>query len=183
MAVNLFFKKLTAEFLPCVSVFVRRQKIIMENTLPYADIRLHYYLVCGWYFALMYDSVESTERSVQKAQELSEKIIPTALSKIEEIIIPCANMYFELGCYGKSLSLLYEGTRLCAAHANTDSYARIKQELCDHIWQVGIEAQKFDLCRKVIELIDCENKDIVAQKNKVVIPYEIRNRIMNNTIR
>ena len=159
------------------------QKIIMENTLPYADIRLHYYLVCGWYFALMYDSVESTERAVQKAQELSEKIIPTALRKIEEIIIPCANMYFELGCYGKSLSLLYEGTRLCAAHANTDSYARIKQELCDHIWQVGIEAQEFDLCRKVIELIDSENKDIVAQKNKVVIPCEIRNRIMNNTIR
>lgn len=158
------------------------QKIIMENTLPYADIRLHYYLVCGWYFALMYQSEEYTDKFVQKAQELSEKIIPTALRKIEEIIIPCANMYFELGCYGKSLSLLYEGTRLCVSHANTDSYARVKQELCEHIWQVGIEAQEFDLCRTIIELIDCENKDIVDPKNKVIIPCEIRNRIMNNSI-
>ena len=158
------------------------QKIIMENTLPYADIRLHYYLVCGWYFALMYQSEEYTDKFVQKAQELSEKIIPTALRKIEEIIIPCANMYFELECYGKSLSLLYEGTRLCVSHANTDSYARVKQELCEHIWQVGIEAQEFDLCRTIIELIDCENKDIVDPKNKVIIPCEIRNRIMNNSI-
>ena len=103
------------------------------------------------------------------------------MRKIEEIIIPCANMYFELECYGKSLSLLYEGTRLCVSHANTDSYARVKQELCEHIWQVGIEAQDFDLWRTIIELIDCENKDIVDPKNKVVIPDEIRSKIENKT--
>uniref|UniRef100_UPI004056FFDB protein kinase domain-containing protein n=1 Tax=Agathobacter sp. TaxID=2021311 RepID=UPI004056FFDB len=158
------------------------QKVIMENTLPYADVRLQYYLVCGWYFALVHDSAKATDVFVQKAQELSEKITSSALRRIEEVIIPCANMFFELGCHGKALGLLYDGTRFCADHANTDSYARIKKELCDHLWQVGIEAEAYELCEKIIQLIECENEDIVDPKNKVVIPEGVRSIMTNKKV-
>lgn len=159
----------------------RARKIIMENTLPYADVRLQYDLVCGWYAALIRNNVEEAEAYVQKAQELSEMIIPASLRKIEEVILPCANMFFELGCYEKAMKLLYEGTRLCAKHANVDSYARVRQDLCDYFWQVGIEAQAFDRCRKMIQIIDCENNDIVDPGNRVVIPGEVRDLMAGRT--
>lgn len=73
------------------------KKIIEENTLQYADVRLHYYLVCAWYFALVYDSEELSDVFVKKARELSDIITPTDLRKIEEVMIPCANVFFELG--------------------------------------------------------------------------------------
>lgn len=157
------------------------KKIIIENTSQYADVRLQYYLVCAWYFALVHDSAKSTDVFVKDARELSDIIIPTDLQKIEDVIIPCANIFFELGCHDRAMSLLYEGTRLCAKHVNTDSYARIRQELCDHLLEVGIEAQQFDLCRKTIERIEAENKEIVDPKNRVVIPTEVRSIISDKT--
>lgn len=157
------------------------KKIIVENTSQYADVRLQYYLVCAWYFALVHDSAKSTDVFVEEARELSDVIIPTDLQKIEEVIIPCANIFFELSCHGRAMALLYEGTRLCAKHVNTDSYARIRQELCDHLLEVGIEAQHFDLCQKTIELIEAENEEIVDPKNRVVIPAEVRSIISDKT--
>lgn len=157
------------------------KKIIAENTSQYADVRLHYYLVCAWYFALVHDSAKSTEVFVKDARELADIIIPTDLQKIEDVIIPCANIFFELSCHGRAMALLYEGTRLCAKHANTDSYARIRQELYDHFWEVGIKAQQFDLCQKAIKLIEAENEEIVDPKNRVVIPTEVRSIISGKT--
>lgn len=157
------------------------KKIITENTSQYADVRLQYYLVCAWYFALVHDSAKSTDVFVKEARELSDIIIPTDLQKIEEVIIPCANIFFELSCHGRAMALLYEGTRLCAKHVNTDSYARIRQELCDHLLEIGIEAQHFDLCQKTIELIEAENEEIVDPKNRVVIPAEVRSIISDKT--
>ena len=157
------------------------KRIITENTLPYADVRHHYYLVCAWYSALVYDSVQSAEMFIKEAQELSEIIMPTDLQKIVEVIIPCANIFFELSCYDRSMALLYEGTRLCAKHANTDSYARLKQELCEHLWQVGIDGQQFEQCQKIIEVIEAENAEILDPKNRVLIPGEVRSIIADKT--
>lgn len=77
------------------------------------------------------------------------------------------------------MELLWEGIRLCANHANTDAYARIKQALCGHLWEVGMEARQFALCQKAIEQIEAENEEIVDPKNRVRIPDEVRNTIMN----
>lgn len=157
------------------------KKVIAENTSQYADVRLQYYLVCAWYFALIYDSASSTETFVKDAQALSNVITPTDLQKIETINIPCANMFFELRCYGRAIKLLFEGIQLCVNHANTDSYARIKQELCNHLWQVGIEGEAFEICQKVLLLVDCENDAIIDPKNKVTVSDEIRNILANKT--
>ena len=157
------------------------KKVIAENASQYADVRLQYYLVCAWYFALIYDSASLTETFVKDAQALSDVITPTDLQKIETINIPCANMFFELRCYGRAIKLLFEGIRLCVNHANTDSYARIKQELCDHLWQVGIEGEAFEICQKVLLLVDCENDAIIDPKNKVTVSNEIRNILASKT--
>lgn len=157
------------------------KKIITENTLRYADIRLRYNLVCAWYYALVHGNAKLTDEFVKEARELSEIITPTDLQKIEKVIIPCANMFYELSCHGKCMALLLEGICLCTKHANTDSYARIKQELCDHLWEVGIEAQQFEWCQKAIELIEVGNEEIVDPKNRVIIPDEVRRIISDKT--
>lgn len=157
------------------------KKIITENTLRYADVRLHYNLVCAWYYALVHGNAKLTDEFVKEARELSEIITPTDLQKIEEVIIPCANMFYELSCHGKCMALLFEGICLCTKHANTDSYARIKQELCDHLWEIGIEAQQFEWCQKAIELIEVGNEEIVDPKNRVIIPDEVRRIITDKT--
>ena len=157
------------------------KKIITENTSQYADVRLQYYLVCAWYTALVYDSTKNTDMFVKKAWELSNIIIPTDLQKIEEVIIPCANIFFELNCHDEAIELLCEGTRLCAKHANTDSYAHVRQELYNHLWEVEIDAQQFEQCQKTIERIEAENKEIIDRKNRVVIPVEIRSIIADKT--
>lgn len=155
------------------------KRIIEENTLQYADVRLHYYLVCAWHFALVHGSEASSDVFVKDARDLSDIITPTDLQKIEEVMIPCANVFFELGCYKKSMELLWEGIRLCTNHANTDAYARMKQTLCNHLWEVGMEAQQFALCQQAIEWIEAENEEIVDPKNKVMIPEEIRSIIVS----
>lgn len=150
------------------------KKIIIENTTEYADVRLQYYLVCAWYYALVQDDKDMAEVFIEDALELSDVIIPTDLQKIEDVIIPCANIYFELYCYNQAMTLLYKGTRLCFKHINTDSYAFIRQQLYNHLFQVGIEAQQVEWCRKLIKLIEIENKEIVDDKNRVIIPEEVR---------
>lgn len=158
------------------------KKIIIENTSQYADVRLQYDLVCAWHYVLVHSSETSVDFFVKAAQELSDIIIPTDLQKIQEVIIPCADIFFELSCYIKSMNLLYKGTRLCVKHLNTDSYAHIRQKLCDHLWECGIKAQQFELCQTIIELIEAENEEIVDPKNRVVIPDEIRSIIISKII-
>ena len=111
---------------------------------------------------------------IKDALELSNVIIPTDLQRIEDVIIPCANIYFELYCYNQAMTLLYKGTRLCFKHINTDSYAFIRQQLYNHFFQVGIEAQQVEWCQKMIKLIETENKEILDNKNRVIIPEEVR---------
>lgn len=157
------------------------KKIITENASQYADVRFQYYMVCAWYFALVHDSVELAAEFIKKAWELAAVIITIDLRKIEEVIIPCANIFLELRCYEESAALLYAGTRLCVKYPNTDSYARIKQDLCRYFWEVGIEGQKFELCREMISLIESENEEVVDPKNRVVIPDEVRSIIAKGT--
>ena len=63
------------------------KKIIIENTTEYADVRLQYYLVCAWYYALVQDDKDMA-KYLSNALELSNVIIPTDLQKIEDVIIP-----------------------------------------------------------------------------------------------
>lgn len=154
------------------------KKIIYENTSQYADVRIQYYLVCGWYFALVNENEDRMEFFIQNVRELSEKIIAIDFRMIEDVLMPCANMYFQLKCYEKSIHLLDEGIKLCAKHANTDAYARMKKALCEHIWEVAMEAKEFELCQKILYRVECENDEIIDPSNKVVVAKEIRDLIV-----
>ncbi|MCD8151095.1 MAG: NB-ARC domain-containing protein [Clostridiales bacterium] len=154
-------------------------KLITENTLPYAKVRLHYYLVCAWYFTYVCGNAELADEFIRDALNLSGIISSNDLQRIEDVIIPCANIYFELGYHAASVSLLYKGTRVCEKYRESDAYVRIKQELCDHIWEVGIDGKLFDSCREILEIIENENTLIKNPKCKVIISEMVRSAIIN----
>ncbi|MCD8049373.1 MAG: AAA family ATPase [Clostridia bacterium] len=155
------------------------KKIIWENTSLYADVRLHFYLVRAWYYALMCDDAESADEEIKHAWELADAIIPTDLQKIEDVIIPCANIFYELWHHDRAIDLLYEGTRLCAKRPNNDSYARVKKELCDHIWEVVLNEPELKVNPEIIRVIDAENAEIIDPKNRVIIPDDVRRMTEN----
>ncbi|MCD8012904.1 MAG: hypothetical protein LUG99_06980 [Lachnospiraceae bacterium] len=157
-------------------------KLITENTLPYAKVRLHYYLVCAWYSVYVCDNADLADDFIRDALNLSDIISPNDLQKIEDVIIPCANIYFELGYHAASVSLLYKGTRICERYRESDAYARIRQELCDHIWEVGIDGKLFDSCREILEIIENENTLIENPKRKIIISEMVRSAIENRNI-
>lgn len=157
----------------------RARKLIRDNTFPYAEVRFHYYLVCAWYRALAQNQEEMAERYIRAAWELADIIIPTDLQKIEEVIIPCANILFELGSHKKSMMWLGFGIRLCRGHANTDSYARVRQELCDHYWEVGMDGFESEACQELLKHIEADNEAILDPENRVKIPEEIRLHLQN----
>lgn len=157
------------------------RKVILENTGPYADVRLHYYLVCAWYFALARGDASAADQAVQEALALSARILFTDLQKIEDVLSPCANIFYELRRYDRALDLLDRGLRLCAHHANTDSYARAKQVLCEHLWEVGIRGQQLARCQAVTARVEAENAEIVDHGNRVVIPEAVRRALAGET--
>lgn len=154
--------------------------IIDEQAPQYAEERLNCCLAYGWYFALICGDVEMTYSAIEKASELSQKIILSDFRRLQDVIIPCANMLFELQSYEKAIALLDSGAQLCNIHKNTDIYAEIKQQLCDHIWQVGIEGKAFGQCKEIMKRIDSENDEITDPENKVNIPAEVRRIIAEN---
>ena len=162
------------------SLFIAAKKVIGEHTGPYADVRLYFDLVCAWYFVFVNKDAETAEKLIRQARRLADIIIPTDLQRIEEVTIPCANILFELGRHDQAMALLCEGTQLCRQHANADIYARMKQELCDHLWEVAIDSQRLEYCQSLIERIEAENKEIIDPKNRVVIPGEIKNTIFDH---
>ena len=83
-------------------------------------------------------------------------------------------MYFEMKCHEKSLEYLEEGTRICAKHPDTPLYAKKKQELCNHYWEVGIEAKLFKKCQMMMNRIESENEKIADIENRVAISDDVR---------
>ncbi len=111
--------------------------LIVKYTLPYADVRHQYYLVCGWYYTIMLDSVELTEIAINKARELSSKISKTDLDEIDNTIVPCANMYLQLKCCDKAEMLLNEGMDICERHETADAYINKKKQLIEYLEDVS----------------------------------------------
>ncbi len=71
-----------------------------------------------------------------KAWELSKVITATDMQRIEDIIIPSANTFYELMEYKTAVEILKYGIKLCDKYQNSDAYSRLKQELEEHIDEV-----------------------------------------------
>lgn len=150
---------------------------IEENTSEYAHVRQQYLLVCAWYYVLMREDPVTAEEYLDSAYVLAKVILPNDLQMIESVIIPGANIYYEAREHKRSMRLLDKGIQMCAKKANTNAYDRLKQELCEHYLEVGVDAGEYELCQKMIDRIEAENEEIIDLDSKVIISDDICNLI------
>ena len=143
----------------------------------YAHVRLQYLLVCAWYYVLTREDLDTAEEYLDGAFALAKMILPNDLQMIESVIIPGANIYYEVLDHKRSMHLLDKGIQMCAKKANTNAYDRLKQELCEHYLEVGIDAGEYELCQKMIDRVDIENERIIDPNRKVIIPADDRDLI------
>lgn len=141
------------------------KRVIEDNTLPYADVRHQYYMVCGWYYAFICEDVEATDAVIYLAKELSSKIATTDLDVIDKTLVPCANIYLELQCYEKSMKLLNEGIKICLEHEALEVYNCKCKELCEYLHDVVDMTDNPKRYKMLIDLIASDVEDVQSKKN------------------
>ena len=152
------------------------KKVIEDNTLPYADVRHQYYMVCGWYYALVCEDVEETDIFIGLAKELAYKIARTDLDIIDKTLVPAANIYLELENYEKSIELLVEGLKICIEKGSSEVYVRKRKELCKYIRAVATSAKYSDVILDIIDMIDSDSENV---QHKKVFLSSLQNFVYN----
>ncbi|MBQ9991544.1 MAG: hypothetical protein IJP31_11505 [Lachnospiraceae bacterium] len=132
------------------------KRVIEDNTLPYADVRHQYYMVCGWYFALIGEDIQTVEEMIHQANVLSDEIFATDMDKIDCTIVPCANIYLELQCHERAMEQLCEGIKLCLRHKELEIYDRKRKELYGYLREVADRADEPERYRRLIGHINQE---------------------------
>lgn len=110
-------------------LLMKAEKIIWENTGRFADVRLHWFLAAARYFSIIRRDIDGAKKCLEAAWGLSDDITATDMQKIENLIIPSANIFYELNESKTSLKILEYGIGLCEKYPNSDAYSRIKEDL------------------------------------------------------
>lgn len=131
---------------------------IQMSTTPYSPLRHQYCLVRGWYYALILQNVEQTERAIKKARKISRVIMETDLDEIDSTIVPCANMYLELAMYEQSKQLIFEAITICEEYGLQNVYVRKKEELYRYLLDIAYLSNDALLYNKINTMLDMEKE-------------------------
>ena len=145
------------------------RQAIEENTLACADVRLYEQMALGWYASICLASPEETQAHVREAVRRAAFTLPFDLDKIDDVLCPAANMFWELGLPGPALSLLNAAADLCAAKPDSEPLARKKQEICDHVYEVCSGSGDIAAWRRFEERIRRENEAVADPGNRVIL--------------
>ncbi len=151
------------------------EKIAFAETQPYAEVRCIYYMVKAWYTTLVVPDFTDTLVYISKANEISERINPTDLDEIDNMVIPSADMMCIWERYSFSAKLLMDGIQACEKNSSILPYIRKKMELYRCLLDVCVEWKKYDLCRQIVAEIDEANCQFQSIGIYTEIPEEIRN--------
>lgn len=157
------------------------EKIVFTETQPYAEVRCIYYMVKAWYATLVVPSFEDTLIYISKANEISNRITPTDLDEIDNMIIPSADMMCIWERYSYSAQLLMDGIKACEKNDSVVPYIRKKMELYRCLLDVCFEWRKHNLCKAIVAEIDKSNQKYRSVGVYVAIPEDLRNMLSSDT--
>ena len=156
------------------------ERIVFSETQPYAEVRCIYYLVKAWYATLVVPSFEDTLVYISKANEISNRITPTDLDEIDNLIIPSADMMCIWERYSYSAQLLMDGIKACEKSDSVVPYIRKKMELYRCLLDVCFAWDKRDLCKAIVAEIDEGNQKYRSVGVYVEIPEDLRKSLSSN---
>ena len=156
------------------------ERIVFAETQPYAEVRCIYYMVKAWYATLVVPSFEDTLIYIRKASGISNRITPTDLDEIDNMIIPSADMLCIWKRYSYSAQLLMDGIKACEKSDSIVPYIRKKMELYRCLLDVCFEWGKHSLCEAIVAEIDEGNQKYRSVGVYVEVPEELRNLLSSS---
>ena len=156
------------------------ERIVFAETQPYAEVRCIYYMVKAWYATLVVPSFEDTLIYIRKASGISNRITPTDLDEIDNMIIPSADMMCIWKRYSYSAQLLMDGIKACEKSDSIVPYIRKKMELYRCLLDVCFEWGKHSLCKAIVAEIDEGNQKYRSVGVYVEVPEELRNLLSSS---
>ena len=121
------------------------EALVNSNTLPYSSVRFQYLMVCAWYSALIHQDAVAAQRAIDKATVLYEKICKNDLDRVDCLLVPVANIYLELGEYGKATIYLVDALAVCSRHDEVAVYMNRKDDIMGYLHDVADIAAERDL--------------------------------------
>ena len=150
------------------------QSLIVVHCQSNSTYVKDYYMTCAWYATRILQNYKATAEFAIKAAEISMKTATSELQVIDEIMIPFANMLWELEQYDRAISWLDDGIKICEEFPDVIPYIRKKLQLYSCKVDVYYYSGEYDECRKTIVVLDALNKEYNKIGVCVDIPYEIR---------
>lgn len=135
------------------------EKKIAVETLPYAEVRGIYYMVCAWYYTMVEPSLPRAERYMKEAREIFALTSPTDLDEIDRVYTPCAEMYCRFERYADSAQMLRDAIKICEKNEPVVPYIRKKMELYGCLLDVCFVWGNGVLCKAIVMVIDELNRE------------------------
>ena len=156
------------------------EKIVFAEAQPYAEVRCIYYMVKAWYATSIEQDFDNTIIYISKANQIANRITPTDLDDIDNMVIPCADMMCIWGRYSISANLLMDGIKTCEKNDTVIPYIRKKMQLYRCLLDVCFEWEKYDLCKKIVLEIDEGNIRYQSFGIYTDVPEELRKLLFSN---
>ena len=153
---------------------------LREQTDRDPELLTIYWMVRGWYASLMEPSLEQTEECLARAEEAFAKTGRTDLDRIDEVMVPSADIYCGWGLFETAAEMLREAITICENQGAVLPWLRKKLELCSYLLDVCYEWGKPELCKALIRTIEDENARYAARGIHQEIARELREIILKN---
>ena len=137
-----------------------------------------YWMVCGWYASVMEPSLERTEECLSRAADSFAGTGRTDLDRIDEVVVPSADIYCGWACFERAAGLLQEAIAICETQGTVLPWLRKKLELWRYLLDVCFEWGKPELCKALIRAIEDENARYAYLGIHQEISRELRETIL-----
>lgn len=151
-------------------------KIIQQYSQIYNEIKYGYHMVQAWYYTYVEPDYQKMCACVNQEYQYVEETSATLLDFIDKMIIPYANMTYELGENDDAILILNDGIHRLETYDEYMPYIREIMTLYACLIDIYIGQKDFIQCQNIIDIIDdlCNSNHI---DTSLYITKELRNYI------
>jgi len=151
-------------------------KIIKRYPDIYDDIKYGYHMAQGWYYTYVEPNYQKMCEYINQEYQYVEETSATLLEFLDKMLIPYANMTYELGKDDEAILILNDGIHRLETYEEYIPYIRETIALYSYLIDIYIGKKDFMQCQNIINIIDdlCNKIHI---DTSLFITNELRNYI------
>ncbi|MCD7892302.1 MAG: NB-ARC domain-containing protein [Erysipelotrichaceae bacterium] len=128
--------------------------LIQKYPHIYNEIKYGYHMVQGWYYTYVVPDYQKMCTCINKEYHYIEDTSATLLDFIDKMIIPYANMTYELGEKDDAILILNDGIHRLEAYETYMPYIREMIALYSYLIDIYISKEDFVQCQNIIDIVD-----------------------------